>query len=322
MSTPPPPPFDPELAASLALLGDQIPPSITPDLIGPMRAARADQAVEGDFTHEGHYTEHALTVKGHDGADVPLILWRPTWTDAPTGLLYWIHGGGMIVGTHRGSEIPELLAMAHSLGLAVASIGYRLAPEHPHPTPVEDCYSGLVHLTDPTAHPALDAARVIVGGASAGGGLAAATALLARDRGGPRLSAQLLVYPMLDDRNDTVSAHQMAGLGVWDRTSNDTGWSALLGEARGGPDVSPYAAPARATDLSNLPPAFLDVGSTETFRDEIVDYATRLWQAGGIAELHVWPGAFHGFDNFAPHAALSREAAAARLSWLHRTLGA
>ncbi|CAL9357208.1 Carboxylesterase NlhH [Nocardiopsis dassonvillei] len=321
MSTPPPPPFDPELAAALALVGERITPSITPDLIDSVRASRLALPVEGDFTHGGDFTEHSLTAEGHDGTDVPVLLWRPTWTTGPTGLLYWIHGGGMILGTHRGPEIPGLLATARELDLAVASVGYRLAPENPHPAPVEDCYAGLVHLAGDAAGHGLDAARVVVGGASAGGGLAAATALLARDRGGPALAAQLLVYPMLDDRNDSVSAHQMAGLGVWDRTSNDTGWSALLGEAAGGPDVSPYAAPARATDLSGLPPAFLDVGSAETFRDEVVDYAGRIWRAGGVAELHVWPGAFHGFDSFAPHAALSRQATAARLPWLRRTLG-
>lgn len=112
----------------------------------------------------------------------------------------------------------------------------------------------------------------------------------------------------------------MAGVGVWDRTANETGWTALLGELRGGPDVPAYAAPARAEDLSGLPPAFLDVGSAETFRDEVVAYASRIWQAGGVAELHVWPGGFHGFDGFAPQAALSQGARAAQLRWLRRLL--
>lgn len=143
----------------------------------------------------------------------------------------------------------------------------------------------------------------------------------ARDRAGPRAIGQVLMCPMLDDRNDTPSAHQMAGLGVWDRTSNDTGWSALLGAARGTADVSPYAAPARADDLSGLPPAFIDVGSAETFRDEDVAHASRIRQAGGSAELHVWPGGFHGFDGLVPQAALSRDARAARLRWLRRLLG-
>src|SRR3954451_22104584 len=113
---------------------------------------------------------------------------------------------------------------------------------------------------------------------------------------------------MLDDRNDTPSAIQMAGLGVWDRTANDTGWTALLGDARGGPDVSPYAAPARATDLSGLPPAFVDVGSAKPSRDEDAASASRIWQAGGIAELHVWHGCFHRFDGLAPPAAVPRAA--------------
>jgi acetyl esterase/lipase len=114
----------------------------------------------------------------------------------------------------------------------------------------------------------------------------------------------------------------MAGLGIWDRTANETGWTALLGDERGGPNVSPYAAPARATDLSGLPSAFIDVGSAETFRDEDVAYASHIWQAGGKAELHVWPGAFHGFDGLSPQAAISQHARAARQNWLHRLFAA
>jgi acetyl esterase/lipase len=145
---------------------------------------------------------------------------------------------------------------------------------------------------------------------------------MARDRGEVALAGQLLIYPMLDDRNDSVSAQQMAGVGVWDRTANQTGWSALLGDAVGGPDVPAYAAPARATDLSGLPPAFIDVASTETFRDEDVAYASRIWAAGGIAELHVWPGGCHGFDLFVPDAPISQAARAARIAWLRRLLAA
>ena len=132
----------------------------------------------------------------------------------------------------------------------------------------------------------------------------------------------MLLCPMLDDRNETPSSHQMAGLGIWDRGANEVGWTALLGAARGGPDVSPYAAPARATDLSGLPPAFIDVGSAETFRDEDVAYASRIWQAGGDAELHVWPGGFHGFAGMVPDAAISKAAMAAQLAWLRRLLAA
>ena len=127
---------------------------------------------------------------------------------------------------------------------------------------------------------------------------------------------------MLDDRNDTPSAYQLTALGVWDRAANETGWTALLGDARGGPDVSPYAAPARATDLSGLPPAYIDVGSADMFRDEAVAYASAIWRDGGQAELHVWPGACHGFEMLAPQAAVTRAAFDARHSWLRRLLGA
>jgi acetyl esterase/lipase len=227
----------------------------------------------------------------------------------------------MIVGDNRFGVI-EMLGLAAPLGMAVVSVEYRLAPETPHPGPVEDCYAGLGWASAHAEELNIDPEQIVVGGASAGGGLAAAVALLARDRNGPAVLAQLLMCPMLDDRNDSPSARQMRGLGIWDASSNATGWNALLGEGvRGGPDVSLYAAPARATDFAGLPPAFIDVGTAETFRDEDVAYASRIWQAGGEAELHVWPGGFHGFDVVAPDAAISQDAIAARAAWLRRQLG-
>jgi acetyl esterase/lipase len=147
-------------------------------------------------------------------------------------------------------------------------------------------------------------------------------ALLARDRGGPRLLGQVLMCPMLDDRFVTPSSRELDGEGIWDATSNTTGWDALLGERRGGSDVSIYAAPARATDLTGLPTSFVDVGSVETFRDEDIDYAARLLQAGVQCELHVWPGGFHGFDGMAPQASLSQTASATRAAWVRRLLAA
>jgi acetyl esterase/lipase len=216
--------------------------------------------------------------------------------------------------------VELVLEWARELDAVVVSVEYRLAPEHPYPAGVEDVYAGLLWTARHAGGLGGDPERIVVAGASAGGGLTAALALLARDREGPRPLGQVLMYPMLDDRNDTVSAHQMAGVGAWDRTANETAWTAVLGDARGGPDVPPYAAPARASDLSGLPPAFLDVGSAETFRDEVVDYASRIWRAGGVAELHVWPGGFHGFDAFAPHTVLARTARAARIAWLRRLL--
>ncbi|MEV6015811.1 MULTISPECIES: alpha/beta hydrolase [unclassified Streptomyces] len=317
-----PPPFDPELDAALAAVGPSVPSGPTLADIAALRAVQRAAEPAYDLTDGGAFTTMDVTVPGPAGApDVSLLVITPVGPaeQGPRPVIYHSHGGGMVLGTNR-AGVEVVLEWARELDAVVVSVEYRLAPEHPYPAGVEDVYAGLLWTARHAAELGGDPGRVVVAGASAGGGLTAALALLARDRGGPRPLGQVLMYPMLDDRNDTPSAHQMAGVGAWDRTANETAWTAVLGEARGGPDVPAYAAPARATDLSGLPPAFLDVGSAETFRDEVVDYATRIWQAGGIAELHVWPGGFHGFDAFAPHTVLARTARAARMNWLRRLL--
>jgi acetyl esterase/lipase len=320
----PPVPFDAELAAALDVLRDRMPATLTVDMLPMMRAAQAEmnQVTDDELSLDGAFDVSVRSVPGPEGApDVSLLICRPSAATTAVPALYFIHGGGMIMGSNRSQGTTEVLDAAATLGIAVVSVEYRLAPDHPHPAPVEDCYAGLVWTVEHADELGIDPDRVIVSGASAGGGLAAATALLARDRSGPALIGQLLLCPMLDDRNTSYSARQMAGLGIWDIGYNRVGWAALLGDAVGGPDVSPYAAPARATDLSGLPPAFIDVGSAETFRDEDVEYASRIWQAGGSAELHVWPGGFHGFSLLAPQAALSQTAKAAALPWLRRIIG-
>ncbi|MEV3914799.1 alpha/beta hydrolase [Streptomyces canus] len=320
-----PPPFDPELSAALDLIKDVISPGLTVDEIDVVRQGPGiEMLADLDLTLDGFFEVEDRSVPGPAGApEISLLICRPTTpVTAGTGrpVIYHVHGGGMILGNNRvGVDGP--LAWAKELDAVVVSVEYRLAPEHPHPAPVEDVYAGLVWTSEHAEELGGDPERIVIAGASAGGGLSAALALLTRDRKGPRPLGQLLMCPMLDDRNDSPSTYQMAGLGVWDRTANETGWTALLGELRGGPDVPAYAAPARAEDLSGLPPAFLDVGSAETFRDEVVAYASRIWQAGGVAELHVWPGGFHGFDGFAPQAALSQAARAAHVVWLRRLLG-
>jgi acetyl esterase/lipase len=312
------PPFDLELAEALTLVHEVNPPTITPDRIGALRAICDEYRLPEEALADVEVDE--FPVPGPAGApDVLLLVLRPKGADraVPLPAMLHVHGGGMVAG-HRRVGLDWALEWMRAVPMVIASVEYRLAPEHPHPAPVEDCYAALSWIAGHAVELGVDADRLMVGGGSAGGGLAAALALLARDRGGPELVAQLLICPMLDDRARTHSSTELDGEGLWDLTSNATGWSALLGEAVGGPDVSPYAAPARATDLSGLPPAFVDAGAVETFRDEAVEYAMRLWQAGGQAELHIWPGAFHGFDSVVPGAALSREARAARMNWLRR----
>jgi len=313
------PPFDPAVEAALLATGNQVVTSLSPDGIERLR----QQAVPPDeraVTRDGEFARSVHRAPGGPGSPpVAIVLLRPTGLPGPLPLLYHLHGGGLIMGTAY-DDLPAVVELAARTGCAVASVEYRLAPEQPYPAAVEDSYAGLVWLVDNAESLGLDADRVVVEGVSAGGGLAAATVLLARERGGPRLAGQMLICPMLDDRNDSVSARQMAGVGSWDRSANATGWQAYLAERAGGPDVPGDAAPARATDLSDLPPTFIDVGSAETFRDEAVAYASRLWLAGGRTELHVWPGGAHAFDYLVPEAVMSRDARATRLRWLTRLL--
>jgi len=311
------PPFDRELDGPLrAILAGR--PSLTEDIIHERRAAGASLTDE-EIRRDGAFTVSERSIPGPFG-DVGLLICVPTAATTPPPVVYNTHGGGMVAGNNRTSELRGELDRAQALGCAVVAVDYRLAPEYPDPAPVEDCYAGLAWLAAHGADLGVDTSRIVLSGNSAGGALAAALALLARDRGGPPVLGQLLQFPMLDDRCDSPSVRQLETVGMWDGRSNRTGWTALLGERRGTADVSPYAAPARATDLSGLPPAFIEVGSVEALRDEGVEYATRLWRAGGEAELHVWAGAFHSFDEWVPTAEVSRAAHDARVSWLRRVL--
>jgi len=204
------------------------------------------------------------------------------------------------------NEDGRLNRWCENFGCVVVSVEYRLAPEDPYPGPLEDCYTALLWTAHHVEELGIDPARLMVAGASAGGGLAAGLALLARDRGEVPISFQLLIYPMIDDRNVTVSSHLDAV--VWSRAANQLGWRAYLGVRHGTDDVPPYAAPARATDLAGLPPAFIGVGSLDVFRDEDVAYALDLLRAGVETELHVYPGAPHGFEMMAAATAVGRRA--------------
>jgi acetyl esterase/lipase len=228
---------------------------------------------------------------------VGIRLFRPPGVTGQGPALLWIHGGGYVIG--RAAQDDVLCRRyARELGATVASVEYRLAPEHPYPAPLEDCYSALTWLT---RLPSVDPTRAAIGGGSAGGGLAAALALLTQDRGEIHLAAQLLVYPMLDDRTVDRKGLDNPGLRLWNQSSNKYGWSAYLGGAD--PEV---AVPARRADLGGLPPAWMGVGTFDLFHDEDLAYAERLNAAGVPCEVEVVPGAFHGFDGIVPKAQVSQ----------------
>jgi acetyl esterase/lipase len=228
---------------------------------------------------------------------VGVRLFRPAGVTGRAPALLWIHGGGYVIG-NAAQDDALCRRFARELGATVASVDYRLAPEHPYPAPVEDCYSALRWLA---RLPAVDPSRVAIGGASAGGGLAAALALLARDRAEVPVAAQLLVYPMLDDRTVERDDLHNPGHRLWNHSSNKFGWACYLGDAD--PDI---AVPARREDLSGLPPAWIGVGALDLFHDEDLAYAERLRAAGVPCQVEVVSGAFHGFDAIVPKAEVSQ----------------
>jgi acetyl esterase/lipase len=235
-------------------------------------------------------------VPGPKGApDVRVLVARPKARPAAGPGVLHVHGGGYVMGAPEMSTATTA-AYAQAFGATVVSVDYRLAPETPHPGPVEDCYAALRWLHAEAGALGIDRARIAVTGESAGGGLAAALVLLARDRGEVPIKFQHLIFPMLDDRTTThPDPSPYVGQFVWTPEANLFGWTSLLGHAPGGPDVSPYAAAARATDLDGLPATYMICGALDLFLEENMDYARRLIRAGVPTELHIYPGAPHGF---------------------------
>ena len=260
------------------------------------------------------------SVPGFDGGSDPrLRLYVPDALAAPAAF-YWIHGGGTVIGDVEMNDF-YCANIAAKLGILVTSVDYRLAPEHPFPDGLEDCYAGFKWLAAGGADMGIDPGRIAIGGGSAGGLLAAALALLARDRGECRPCFQMLVYPMLDDRNVTPSSYAVTDPRVWDRASSLAAWNAYLQGNAGGEEVSPYASPARAQDLAGLPPAYINVGDLDLFLDEDIAYARALSTAGVAVELHVYPGAYHGSPGAVPDSPLSRRWIEDELAALGRALG-
>jgi acetyl esterase/lipase len=247
-----------------------------------------------------------------DGAHLDLSWYQSSTAEPPGSAVLYLHGGGFIVPLLPVYD-PIMRTYTKATGVPMLVVDYRVAPEHPHPTPVEDCYAALCWLAENADDLGVDPGRIAVMGESAGGGLAAGVALMARDRGGPALAQQILMYAMLDDRMVGPDPHLPPEYLVFDYDDNRTGWGALLGHPRSSAEVSPYAAPARATNLSGLPEAYVDVGTLDILRDENIDYARRLVRAGVPTELHVLPGLPHGFDLVAPDATAVQRVVANRL---------
>lgn len=317
-----PVPFNPDVQAVLDEIAKNPQPALTRETLprdGVDRMFPDNDAViaSRDITWEDR------VIPGPPGApDIEVTIFRPAGSETSTlpGFVN-IHGGGMIVG-HRSWETARVVDIVAEHGVVAVNVEYRLAPEDPYPAGVEDCYAAFVWTHTHATELCIDPARIVVGGGSAGGGLTAAVALLARDRRGPVMAGQLLLCPMVDNTNTTVASRQYDGIGTWQRDMNLLAWSCVLGEELAFSAEAPaYAAPSRATDVSGLPPAYIEVGEAEMFRDEDTEYALRIWETGGQAELHVWGGGAHGFDMYMPDAEITRAALAARASWLRRIWG-
>jgi acetyl esterase/lipase len=279
----------------------------------------------------GNLTITEVSVPGATGdPDVKLRVCRPKHLTAPLPCIYYIHGGGMVMGTADRSDVTfeKWCNLFNCVGV---SVEYRLAPEMPYPGPLEDCYAGLLHVFNNPKDFGVDPARIGIAGPSAGGGLAAGLGLLARDRGKISVLFQLLIYPMIDDRFITPSS-QWEDTPVWTSISNRYGWKSYLGDTTGADSTSSdntssdtkvvpiYAAPARATDLSGLPSSYVMVGTLDGFLDEDIAYANKLMQAGVPTELHVYPGATHGFDSLARAVPIARQAVDDMERWLAKHL--
>jgi triacylglycerol lipase len=249
--------------------------------------------------------------------EVPIRVHRPVGVDEPLPCMVWLHGGGYVLGHHL-NEDPMFDDLCDRLSMVAVTVGYRLAPETPYPGPVEDCYRALAWTFANAVDLGIQGDRIGVGGLSAGGGLAAAVALLARDRGELDLAFQLLDSPMLDDR-DTSMQDRWDDRLLWSRESNDFGWRSYLGPLHGIAEVPYAAAPARAEDLSGLAPAFVSVGGVDGFAHEDLDYAMRLNQAQVPVELHLYPGACHGYQ-IARDSPITIQSERDRDEWLARQL--
>jgi acetyl esterase/lipase len=311
--------LDPELRAPLEELLGTYPGGVhaIADLaerrrIDALHAAQMNDAVRAAQTCS---TEDIQVPDPTGCAPVPLRVYRPRNFQSASPAVFFIHGGGMCLGD-LDYEHTTAVKICEELGVLVVSSGYRKAPEHPHPAQVNDCYAALCWMSDNATSLDFDPERLAIFGGSAGGNLALATALKARDLAGPALAYIMALYPMVDHRHATPSAHQITDTGVWDRKTNIEAWEWFL--AGQTPDA--YAAPLHAENLAGLPPTFIDVGTADVFRDEDIALAQRLLASGVPTELHVYPGVYHAAEHYAPDAEAARHMWSVRIRALSKAL--
>lgn len=311
---------DPELRAPLEELREMFPGGLyaIEDLAERRRtdAMLAAEMVEAVKAAQTCSTEDVCVPGPVGSADVPVRIYRPMRPQPASPAVFFIHGGGMYLGD-LDYEHATAVKICEELGALVVSTGYRKAPEHPHPAQVYDCYAALSWMRDNAGPLDLDPGRLAIFGGSAGGNLALATALKARDLEGPALSYVMALYPMVDHRNTTPSARGGTAVGPWDRRANVEAWEWFLA----GQEPDGYAAPLHADDLSGLPPTFIDVGTADLFRDENLALAQRLLAAGVSTELHVYPGVYHAAEHYAPDAEAAQHMWTLRFRALRKALG-
>ncbi|MFL6562562.1 MAG: alpha/beta hydrolase [Bacillus sp. (in: firmicutes)] len=297
--------IDPELRETLELF-----PPLDLDNVKEIRQfmAEANEAIE--IPVDENVSIYDRNIPGSESnLEVRVRIYEPKDKHERLPGLLWIHGGGYVIGTPEDNDVlcQQFVTDANCV---VVSVDYRLAPEDPYPAGLEDCYASLKWFSENAGELGVDPSRIGVAGASAGGGLTAALALLARDRKGPELCFQMPLYPMIDDRNNTPSSLEITGNMIWNHDLNEKGWTMYLNGANRTANVSEYAAPARAADLAGLPYTYTCVGQLDPFRDETLQYVTRLSQAGVDVEFHLYPGCYHGFEGLTPNAAISQRAVA------------
>ena len=297
--------LDPQLAAGLELMRELTGGNdLTQDLAAARIAAnQRDELLLANIGLPETIEQTVQRAPSSDGPEIDLRIMQPK-ADGKKPLFFWIHGGGYVLG--QAKQGHRFTLRAAQLGCFAASVEYRLAPETAYPGPLEDCYDALAYLLDQADALGIDKNKVIIGGVSAGGGLCAGLALLLRDRGLCAPLGQVLIYPMIDDTNIAAATDTLPDTHVWSRRYNQFGWQSYLGDLFGSDNVPIYAAPARADDLSGLPPTYMLVGDLDLFLDENITYAQKLTRAGVPTHFHIVPGAFHGFNGFVPEADVSK----------------